>query len=127
MSDQVIVVTPPDDILIEANRILLFDPTVEQTQLISQSLASLEFDVTVIFYIWRSGDDLEWLLDKALKYDLLILNAETIEQTMLGYLFSKPNSYYIGNIRSLSSLKNNQINDQDHLNTILKERLTHCE
>ena len=127
MSDQVIVVTPPDDILIEANRILLFDPTVEQTQLISQSLASLEFDVTVIFYIWRSGDDLDWLLDKALKYDLLILNAETIEQTMLGYLFSKPNSYYIGNIRSLSSLKNNQINDQDHLNTILKERLTHCE
>ena len=127
MSERVIVVTPPDDVLVEAKRILLFDPTVDQTQMISQCLSDIELINTVVFYIWRTGDDLNWLLDKALKYDLLILNADTSEQSMLGYLFSKPNSYYLGNIRSLSQLKNNQIYDADHLNTILKERLNHCE
>jgi hypothetical protein len=127
MSERVIVVTPPDDILVDAKRILLFDPTVEQTQTISQCLSNIDLDTSVIFYIWRVGNDLDWLLDKSLKYDLMILNAETQEQSMLGYLFSKPNSYYVGNMRSLSRLKNNQINDTDHLNTILKERIKNCE
>lgn len=119
--------TPPDDVLVDAKRILLFDPTIEQTQLISSCLSSNNFECDIVFYIWRSGEDIDWLLDKILKYDIVILNADTDHQSMLGYLFSKPDSYYMGNIRSLSKLKNSAINDIDHLNTILKERLTYCE
>lgn len=127
MLDKVVVVTSPDDVLIDAKRILLFDPTIEQTQLISTCLANNDFGCDIVFYIWRFGDDINWLLDKILKYDIAILNADTQEQALLGYIFSKPNSYYIGNIRSLDKLKKSAILDIDHLNTIFKERLTNCE
>jgi hypothetical protein len=127
MPDKVLVVTFPDDVIIDAKRILLFDPTAEQTQLISSCLSASEFGCDIVFYIWRFGDDIDWLLDKILKYDLAILNADTEEQGLLGYLFAKPNSYYIGNIRSLSKLKKSEVLDIDHLNSILKERLTYCE
>jgi hypothetical protein len=127
MPDKVFVVTFPDDVLIDAKRILLFDPTIEQTQLISSCLSANDFGCDIVFYIWRIGDGLDWLFDKILKYDVAILNAETEEQGLLGYLFAKSNSYYIGNIRSLSKLKKSEVLDIDHLNSILKERLTHCE
>jgi hypothetical protein len=127
MPDKVLVVTFPDDVIIDAKRILLFDPTAEQTQLISSCLSASEFGCDIVFYIWRFGDDIDWLLDKILKYDLAILNADTEEQGLLGYLFAKPNSYYIGNIRSLSKLKKSEVLGTDHLNSILKERLTYCE
>lgn len=120
------VVTPPDDVLIDAKRVLLFDPTVEQTQLISSCLSANDFGCDIVFYIWRLGDDLDWLFDKILKYDVAILNADTQDQGLLGYLFAKSNSYYIGNIRSLTNLKKSAVLDVDHLNTILRERLTHC-
>lgn len=123
MANNIIVVTPPDDILSEAKRILLFDPTLAQTQLISQSLNDLDLNTTVIFYIWRFGDDLNWLLDKFLKYDVAILNAETQEQGLLGYLFAKQHTYYLGQIRSLDKIKKSAIYDIDHLNNILKERM----
>lgn len=127
MTNKVTVVTPPDDVLVDAKRILLFDPTVEQTQLISSCLSANDFGYDIVFYIWRFGEDTDWLLDKILKYDVAILNAETEEQGLLGYLFAKPNSYYMGNIRSLSKLKKSAVLDTDHLNSILKERLTDCE
>lgn len=127
MTNKVTVVTPPDDVLVDAKRILLFDPTEEQTQLISSCLAANEFGCDIVFYIWRFGEDTDWLLDKILKYDLAILNADTQEQGLLGYLFAKHDSFYLGNIRSLSKLKNSAVLDIDHLNSILKERLTDCE
>lgn len=127
MTAKVTVVTPPDDIICDAKRILLFDPTIDQTQFISDCLMKCSFDSDVVFYIWRFGESLDWLYDKMLKYDLVIMNAETPEQGLLGYLFAKPHSYYLGNLRSLCKLKKNNIIDADHLNNIFKERLDNCE
>jgi len=67
MTDKVILVTPPDDILIDGIRILLVDLNSSQTQLISDALNRLTGDTTVISYMWNSKDNIDWLLDKKLK------------------------------------------------------------
>ena len=43
MSDKVILVTPPDDILVDAVRFLLVDLNQEQTQLISDTITKLDY------------------------------------------------------------------------------------
>ena len=93
MPDKVLVVTFPDDVIIDAKRILLFDPTAEQTQLISSCLSANEFGCDIVFYIWRFGDDIDWLLDKILKYDLAICFFNIVRimnsPTLIEYLWQR--------------------------------------
>lgn len=123
MNEKFTIITPPDDLQVEAKRILLFDLQVDQTNEISIILKSCDINSDIIFYVWKPSNCIDWLFDKILKSDLIIFNAESTEQSLVGYLFSKKNSYYFGNLRSLHKFKKNKILDQIELNNIFLQSL----
>ncbi len=119
MTDKVIVVTPPDDILVDGLRILLVDLTPDQTDLISQTLTRLETIPTIITYMWNNTNDINWLLDKKHKSDLIFFNANGENDVIIGYMAAQ-HSYYFGNLRSLSQVNKNAIYDTEQLFNLLE-------
>lgn len=117
----VTVITPPDDILDDANRLLLVDLSVEQLELVSNALIDLDFDDRLITYIWKIGEDISWLIDKKLKSNIVIFNAESENQLIVGYMIGKKNSFYLGNLRDLNIINNSRINDKQELVDILNK------
>jgi hypothetical protein len=120
MTDKVILVTPPDDILIDGIRILLVDLNSEQTQLISDALNRLTGDTTIISYMWNSKDNIDWLLDKKLKSQLIIFNADSENEIIVGYMAAQKNSHYFGILRSLTAANNCAIYNTDQIHNLLE-------
>lgn len=123
MSDRIIAVTPPDDILQDGNRILTVDLTENQMSILSQALNQLEEFPNIIFYIWKSWEDTEWLLDKKHKSNLIIFNAESENHMITGYMSAQPNSYYFGILKNLNGINNNAIYDVVQMVEILERKL----
>jgi hypothetical protein len=120
MSDKVIIVTPPDDIHVDGLRILLVDLTLDQTQLISEALAQIQEMPTIVTYVWQTGNDIEWLLDKKHKsYYLTIFNADSQNDIVVGYLAAQNNSYYFGTLKNLSKANTRVINNSHELLDVL--------
>lgn len=122
MNNKITLVTPPDDILLDGKRILLVDLSQDQSKIVSDSLTAI--DKSVIVYIWKSGDDLDWLFDKKHKQDLLIFNAESQNELVVGYLAAQKNSYYFGILKSLQSVNKSAIYNTAQCSDIL---LTYIE
>ena len=123
MNEQVIAVTSPDDVLQDADRILLVDLTESQMQLISQSLGKIEEFSTILLYMWKTGDSNDWMLDKKLKSDLIIFNADSDNQTVIGYLAAQRNSYYFGTLKNIATANKNAIYDVEQLISLLERNL----
>jgi len=104
MNSSAFVITPPDDILVDATRILLVDLDNGQTQLISDALKQIDYQENVILYYWNSNDSVDWLLDKKHKSSTIFFNADSNNDLITGYLSAQPNSYYFGTLRSLSKV-----------------------
>jgi len=119
MTDKVLLVSNPDDILEDGARILLVDLNSDQSDIVSQSLLNSNSDIQSIVYTWFNGDSLEWLFDKALKSDIIIFNAESENQTLVGYFAGKSNSYYFGNLKSLYIIKKTAIYDVGQCSELL--------
>jgi len=120
MSNQLILVTPPDDILTDGIRILAYDLLPEQSKLLSDVLKSLDIKIDVITYIAKLGDDTSWVLDKKQKCSIIYFNAESEDQTMVGYLAAQPNAFYFGNLRSINFANNKRINSSETIKTIME-------
>lgn len=122
MSDKIILVTPPDDILIDGPRISLVNLSQDQSQTISKTLLSLEnLEFPLIVYTWNFGDNIEWLFDKKLKSQLIIFNADSSNcENINGYLAAQPNSHYFGNLKDLHSVNKNAIYNVDNLLSIFE-------
>lgn len=118
MTDKVVIVTPPDDVLLDGIRILLVDLQPEQSKIISDALTQIN-DATVIAYVWKIGEDLDWLLDKKHKSQLIFFNADSQNETLVGYLAAQRKSYYFGNLKSLQSVNNSAIYNTDQCCDIL--------
>jgi hypothetical protein len=109
MNDRIVLVTPPDDVHYTGLRILLVDLAVEHTQFISDVLTKTENVPTIISYVWNTGDDVVWLLDKKDKADLIIFNADSHNQTIAGFLSAYANSHYFGTLKDLHLVNNSAI------------------
>jgi len=109
MNSKVVVVTPPDDILEDGFRIIAVDLTLEQSQILSNSLLNVNYLNTVILYSWNNQDSIEWVLDKKHKSDLIIFNAESENQILVGHLAGQKNSYFFGKLKTLDLLYKNDI------------------
>jgi hypothetical protein len=121
MSDKVLLVTAPDDTPIDAIRILLVDLTPEHTQLISDALNEFTSIPNIVTYIWRTGDPVDWLLDKKHKSHSIIFNADCENYMILGYMSAQSNSHYFGTLKTLHTVNNNAIyNVNDCVNLINK-------
>jgi hypothetical protein len=111
MTDRILVVTPPDDTLLQGIRILHVELTEEQSSIVSNALMNCELPHTIINYVWRMGNPVEYLLDKISKSDLIIFNAHVPNngaiELLIGWTAAQHNSYYFGNLKDL-----HQVNDR---------------
>lgn len=118
MADKVLVVTPPDDVLIDAYRILIVGLTPEQSKVVSDTLLNVRYDGNVVLYLWEGGSP-EWLLDKKHKSDLIIFNANNENETLVGYMAAQKNSHYFGTLKFLSGANARTIYSSEDLQTML--------
>jgi hypothetical protein len=123
MTDKVLLVTPPDDVLIDGIRILLVDLIPEQQQIISDALNQIESIPNVILYIWNSTNDSNWLLDKKSKSNAIIFNADSENDVIIGYMAAQSNSHYFGTLKILSMVNNSTIYNIDQVLTILENTI----
>ena len=123
MSNKVLLVTPPDDVLVDGLRVLLIGLTSEQTNLISQALTNLDTIPTIIGYVCNT--EAEWILDKKPKCDLIIFNADSENDVIIGYMAAQSNSYYFGNLKSLSQANQNAIYDSEQIFNLLENAIEH--
>jgi hypothetical protein len=119
MSNQIKIITAPDDSLEDSKRILLIDLTPEQSQIISNSLSKIDQFPDIIMYVWKIGDDLDWLFDKKHKSKFIIFNADSLNQTLIGYFSAQPNSYYFGTLRDLNRVNKSVIYDTEQCVTTI--------
>ena len=127
MSDKILVVTPPDDILLQGIRIAHVDLTDEQGFFVSSSLLNIDMPDTIINYVWKSGNPTDWLMDKLIKSDLIIFNADSTNQTLVGWLAAQRNSYYFGNLKDLHLVNNRAIYSINDISTLLEKISKHYE
>ena len=124
MKNKITIITPPDDVTEDGIRILVYGCKEEQTLLISSVIYEIKECKPTIIYVCNGQDNSEWALDKKLKCSIIIFNAETIDQTMIGYLSAQPNSYYFGQLLTLNSVNKNKINSKEELTKIMEDLIT---
>jgi len=127
MTDQVLIVTDPDDTLLDGYRILLVDLTLEQSQLVSLSLLNTSLNNRVILYSWNSGNAIDWFLDKKSKCDMILFNADSYNDLVVGYLSAQVNSYYFGELKLLAGANNSRIYAQEDCEKLLGNKIANNE
>ena len=127
MSNQITLVSAPDDVLHQAMRILLVDLSKDQTQAVSDALMSFENVPTIVAYVWTAADSAEWLLDKKLKSQVVFFNADSENQEIVGHLAGLSNSCYFGTLKSLASLNKRAIYSTEDFKGILSTQIDKYE
>jgi hypothetical protein len=127
MTNQITLVSAPDDVLHDAVRLLLVDLTQEQTQAISEALMSIENIPATVIYVWSSQDSASWLIDKKLKSQLIIFNADSEKSEIVGYLSAQSNSCYFGFLKDLAVLNKRAIYSAEDLKEIIDKQFKKYE
>ena len=113
MTDKILVVTPPDDILLQGIRILHVHLNEEQSAIVSNALMQTKLPHTMINYVWKMGNKVDWLLDKSTKYDLILFNANCPTDpgldVILGWIAAQYQSYYFGTLKDLHMVNDRAI------------------
>lgn len=125
MTDKILVVTQPDDSLLQGVRITHVNLNEEQSNIISGALLQTEIPDNIINYVWKMGDRVDWLLDKIAKSDIVVFNAEGNpdpgREIIIGWTAAQPHSFYFGTLRDLHIANDHVIYDSnDILNLINK-------
>lgn len=126
MIDKIVLVTEPDDIVVDGFRILLVDLTNEQSQIISDAINKLNFTSNVIIYV-ANISSVEWLIDKKHKSKIIIFNADSTNELLTGYLAAQPNAYYIGNLKIFGKVNKRVIYSVDEVVDIINKTIGHYE
>lgn len=111
MNDKIVLVSEPDDVTLLGIRILLYDLNALQSDTVSKALMSIETNYNLIIYSTSYTTDIKYLIDKYYKSQLIIFNAESENQTVVGFFASKANSIYFGNLRDLSLVNDSVVYD----------------
>lgn len=121
MTAKILVVTSPDDSLLQGIRITHVNLTPEQSQIVSQALMQSQLPHTMVNYVWNTGNDVAWLIDKIHKSDIVFFNADCLYiDLLLGWVAAQPQSYYFGNLRDLHIVNERVILHSDQLVTLLE-------
>lgn len=125
MSDRILVVTEPDDTLLQGIRVAHVNLTEEQSTIVSSALLQLTLPHTIVNYVWRMGEPVSWLMDKISKTDLIIFNADTSNNStiemIIGWISAQPASYYFGTLKDLHIVNDRAIYNVDHISTLLEK------
>lgn len=121
MTNKILLVTSPDDCLLDGIRVLYVDLSEEQNLAVSSALLSSNLKINCINYIWKLGEPVEWLLDKKIKSDLILFNAQSHNQSIVGYMAAQPNSNYFGILKDLDTVNNCAIYRVEDISTLLEK------
>ena len=122
MTDKILIVTSPDDVTLDGIRILAVNLTQEQGQIVSSALLQFDnFNVTITNYVWKTGNDTSWLIDKKFKSDVIIFNADDTNSTIVGYMAAQAKSYYFGTLKDLHLANNRTIYSADDILLLLEK------
>lgn len=119
--NKVIVVTSPDDVLVDGLRIILAGLTTDQQHIVSEALIQLDIDSTIIVYTWNPADN-DWSIDKKHKSDIIFFNADW-EDILVGYLAAQPNSHYFGTLKALGKVNTSVVYDTEQVSSIIQTAL----
>ena len=114
MTAKIVLVTPPDDVLIDGARILLVNLDSEHEMMLSDYLKS-KIHSNCVVYLAKSVYDFDWLIDKKQKSDYIIFNADHHSDLLNGYLAAQKNSAYFGTLKNLYRVNNNVIYTEEDL------------
>jgi hypothetical protein len=123
MTNKIILVTIPDDVIELGRRISVVDLDGTQSNEVSEALKMLDLPDTIIVYKWNIGDSIDWLIDKIYKSDAVIFNASSQNQTLIGFLAGQKNSAYFNNLQSLNNVNKTALYDRDQCLTFLYQNL----
>lgn len=125
MTDRILVVTPPDDILLQGIRVLHVQLNEEQSSIVSNALMQINLPHNIINYVWKMGNRVDWLLDKAPKCNLILFNADGPSDpgldVILGWIAAQHQSYYFGNLKELRSANDRAIYNTDQVVNLLEK------
>ena len=127
MENKITLVTQPDDVTYDGLRILAYDLMPNQSQMVSDCLSQLKDIPQIIVYVANGHDDPKWIIDKKQKCSIIVINAESQDQTMVGYLSAQRNSYYFGNLRSVSEANGSVIQETKQLTMIMEDQIAKHE
>lgn len=119
MTNKILVITAPDDVLEQGKRISAVDLTATQSFELAESIKQLDDDETIVVYKWTCGDKIDWLLDKIYKSDAILFNAESNDQTLVGFLAAQRNSCYFGALRSIKEVNKSVVYTSAQCTTFL--------
>jgi hypothetical protein len=124
MTDKILVITSPDDTLLQGIRILHVELTQEQSSTISTALLNCTLSHTIINYVWRMGNPVSYLLDKITKSDIIIFNANVQNngaiELLIGWTAAQHNSYYFGSLRDLHVANDRVLYTSDDILNLLE-------
>jgi len=126
MADKVIVVTSPDDVLIDASRILVAGLNPEQSKIFSDALLDIPYSGNVVLYLWE-GSEVAWLLDKKHKSDLIIFNADHENELFVGYMAAQKNAHYFGTLKFLAGANTKAIYSSEDIENLLTLHLNNYD
>lgn len=124
MSDRILIVTAPDDTLLQGIRIMHVCLTEEQSSVVSSALLQTKLPHTMVNYVWNMGNRVDWLLDKITKSDIIIFNADVPpngSDIIIGWVSAQPQSYYFGNLKDLHMANDRAIYSVDDILTLLEK------
>jgi len=127
MTDKVLIATSPDDVLIDGFRLLLVDLDSTQTKVLSDTLLSLQLNTPVIVYLWAGTDPVSWLLDKRAKANLIIFNAESANELVVGYMSAQKKSHYFGNLKLLAGANSSVLYALEDCTNLIKSSIENYE
>jgi hypothetical protein len=127
MSDKILVVTAPDDTTLDGIRILHVDLSEEQRQVVSNAMLQSAIPNAIINYVWNANDPADWLLDKKSKCNIILFNADSSLDLIVGYFASHPQSYYFGTLRDLHLVNDRAIYNTDEVLSLLEKTVKHNE
>jgi hypothetical protein len=125
MSDKILVVTSPDDTLLDGIRVLHVELTAEQRHVVSTAMLNTNTPHNIINYVWKMGDPITWLLDKHSKCDVILFNADVPNngaiELIIGYIAAQPQAYYFGTLRDLHLANDRAIYNTDDVVSLLEK------
>jgi hypothetical protein len=125
MTDKILVITSPDDTLLDGIRVLHVELTEEQRQITSSAMLNADTPYNIINYVWNMGDSVSWLLDKHPKCDVILFNANVPNngaiELIIGYIAAQPRSYYFGTLRDLHLVNDRAIYNANDILSLLEK------
>lgn len=121
MTDRLLIVTSPDDTPIQGIRIVHVDLTQEQRSIVSAALVQSSLMHSVINYVWNVNEPIEWLVDKINKSDLVIFNADSANELIVGWSAANRKSYYFGTLKDLNIVNNRAIYSVEDISVLLEK------